>query len=154
MKSIQETRLGNRDTAFLRGSIDNALEETIPLDFKLGWAVRPKIAEKGKSDLDKGMMAKLELMFEMGEIGRSKVSSAQAAERLETIKNPDGSFKFTFIPDLCKIMAAFSLIKKEEPTGILIFGFLEIYCQLISFLFLNTELGKRFKCSHQHKKKM
>lgn len=60
------------------------------------------------------MMAELELMFDMGEIGRSKVSPAQAAERLETIKNPDGSFKFTFIPDLCKIMAAFSLIKKKR----------------------------------------
>lgn len=62
------------------------------------------------------MMAELELMYDLGEIGRSKLSPAQAAERLETMKNPDGSFKFSYIPDLCKIMAAFSLIKKRRNT--------------------------------------
>lgn len=56
--------------------------------------MRSKRAEKGKGGLPKEMMTELEHMFDMGEIGRSKLSPAQAAERLETMKNPDGSFKF------------------------------------------------------------
>ena len=57
------------------------------------------------------MMTELEKMFAMGETGRSKVSPAQAAERLESMKNADGSLRFPVIPEHCKIMAAFSTIK-------------------------------------------
>lgn len=60
------------------------------------------------------MMSELEKMFATGETGRSKMSPAQAAEKLELMKNPDGSLKFPIIPDLCKIMAAFSAIKKKK----------------------------------------
>jgi len=88
--------------------------EIVPTGFSKGWAARPKRAERGQGGVSKAMMSELEKMFATGETGRSKMSPAQAAEKLELMKNPDGSLKFPIIPDLCKIMAAFSAIKKKK----------------------------------------
>jgi len=106
--------LGTPDLNLLLPREPTASTEIVPVDFQRGWASRPKRVERGQGGVSKVMMSELEKMFETGETGRSKMSPAQAAEKLELMKNPDGSLKFPIIPDLCKIMAAFSAIKKKK----------------------------------------
>ena len=81
--SIEENRIGSPDI----GLLSVAKDSTLPVGFERGWAVRPKRAVRGEGQVSRDMMVELEKIFVLGETGRSKVSPAQAVERLESMKN-------------------------------------------------------------------
>lgn len=114
MQNIVEKRLGTPDIDLLITNPGDESIDYIPTGFERGWASRPKRAERGQGGISPDMMRELEIMYEMGESGRSKMSPAQAAEKLKMIENPDGNLKYPVIPELCKIMAVFSSIKKKR----------------------------------------